>query len=203
MSDTRVTPTEITRKFLSVFHSNCVFAKNLNSDYDKSFGSQTGYDAQKIGPTLNIREPVQANVRSTWAMQQQDVTESYKSLTIDTVRGIDLKFSDADTALSIDDFVPRYIEAPAKKLASVVDQYVATYMMKYIPNCVAQSGLAIPTSLDTYLEAAAKMKQALVPFTDGINMVIDPPSERKIVNELSKGYYNPQQKSAKFSKKDK
>jgi hypothetical protein len=52
MADTRITPLEITRKFLAVFHSNCILAKNLNHDYEKNFGSQMGFDGQKIGPSV-------------------------------------------------------------------------------------------------------------------------------------------------------
>jgi len=191
MGDTRVTPLEITRKFLAVFHSNCVIAKNLNHDYEKNFGGQVGFDGQKIGPTLNIRDPIQANVRTSWAMQQQDITETYHTLTIDTVRGVDLKFSDADLAMSIDDFVPRYIESPAKKLAAYVDQICATYMLSNIPNCSAGTAFAVPTTVDTYLNAGQQMKGALVPYTDGINVAIPPKMEQKIVGGLS-GQYNPQ-----------
>lgn len=190
MADTRINPTEITRKFLSVFHSNSVFVKNMNSDYEKNFGTQSGFDGQKIGPTLNIRNPIQTNVRTGWTMTQQDVTESYTSLTVDTVRGVDLKFSDADLALSIDDFVPRYVEPPAKKLAAIVDQYVADYAQKYIANCVAAASLAVPTTIDTYLAAGQLLKENLVPWTDGLNVIMDPVSERKIVNGLA-GQYNP------------
>lgn len=191
MADTRISPLEITRKFLAVFHSNCILAKNLNHDYEKNFGSQVGFDGQKIGPTLNIRDPIQANIRTGWAMEQQDITETYHTLTIDTVRGVDLKFSDADLALSIDDFVPRYIESPAKKLASVVDQYCATYMLSHIAHSTAVSSFALPTTVDTYLEASAMLKNSLVPWEDGINVAISPQMERKIVNGLA-GQYNPQ-----------
>ena len=156
MSDTRITPLEITRKFLAVFHSNCILAKNLDHDYEKNFGSQMGFDGQKMGPTLNMRCLIQATVRNTWAMQQQDITETYHTLTIDTVRGVDLKFSDADLALSIDDFVPRYIESPAKKLAAIVDQYCATYMLANIAHCQAVTGFAIPTTVDAYLGGAER-----------------------------------------------
>jgi hypothetical protein len=191
MADTRITPLEITRKFLAVFHSNCILAKNLNHDYEKNFGSQMGFDGQKIGPTLNIRDPIQANVRSTWAMQQQDITETYHTLTIDTVRGVDLKFSDADLALSIDDFVPRYIESPAKKLAAVVDQYCATYMLNQIAHAAAVTAFAVPVTVDAYLGASAMLKDALVPWEDGISVGISPTMERKIVGGLA-GQYNPQ-----------
>jgi hypothetical protein len=192
MADTRVTPLEITRKFLAVFHSNCVFAKNLNHDYEKNFGSQMGFDGQKIGPTLNIRDPIQASIRTGWAMEQQDLTETYHTLTIDTVRGVDLKFSDADLAQSIDDFVPRYIESPAKKLAAIVDQYCAQYMIYQTPNAIAASGLAIPTTIDPYMDAKATLGSALVPQGDPINIAISPQMERKIVSGLTPLQFNPQ-----------
>ena len=192
MADTRVTPLEITRKFLAVFHSNVVFAKNLNHDYEKNFGSQMGFDGQKIGPTLNIRDPIQATVRTTWAMQQQDLTETYHTLTIDTIRGVDLKFSDADLALSIDDFVPRYIDSPAKKAAAVVDQYCAQYMIYQTPNCIAASGLAVPTTIDPYMDAKATLESQLVPMGDQINIAISPQMERKIVSGLTPLQFNPQ-----------
>jgi P22 coat protein - gene protein 5. len=165
--------------------------KNLNHDYEKNFGSQMGFDGQKIGPTLNIRDPLQTTVRTGWAMQQQDVTETYHTLTIDTIVGTDLKFSDADLALSIDDFVPRYIDSPAKKLASVVDADIAKTMLLYTANNFAATAFAVPTTIDTYLGAGAMLKQALVPFTDGINVAISPQMERKIVSGLA-GQYNPQ-----------
>jgi len=193
MADTRVTPLEITRKFLAVFHSNVVFAKNLNHDYEKNFGSQMGFDGQKTGPVLNIRDPIQATVRTSWAMQQQDITETYHTLTIDTVRGVDLKFSDADLALSVDDFVPRYIESPAKKLASIVDQVTATYMLANIPNAIAASGLAVPTTIDTWMDAKACLGAQLIPQGDPINCAIGPQMERKMVAGLTPLQFNPQQ----------
>jgi hypothetical protein len=192
MADTRVTPLEITRKFLAVFHSNCQIAKNLNHDYEKNFGSQMGFDGQKIGPTLNIRDPIQANIRSTWAMTQQDITETYHTLTIDTVRGVDLKFSDADLALSIDDFVPRYIESPAKKLAAVIDQLCASYMMKQTPNAIAVTSLAVPTTIDAWMDAKATLNAQLVPQGDRINAAISPQMERKMVSGLTPLQFNPQ-----------
>lgn len=192
MGDTRITNLDITRSFLEVFHSNCIIAKNLDHSYEKNFGTQVGFEGQKIGPTLNVREPIQTTVRSGWGMQQQDITETYKTLTIDTVYGIDLKFSDADMATTIDDFEKRYIEVPAKRLAAAVDAKCAQFMADRIANTVAATALAIPTTIDTYLEAGSKLKSKLVPVEDGLIAIIDPMSERKIVNGLA-GQYNPMQ----------
>jgi len=192
MGDTRVTNLDITRSFLEVFHSNLVIAKNLDHSYEKNFGTQVGFEGQKIGPTLNVREPIQTTVRSTWGMQQQDITETYKTLTIDTVYGIDLKFSDADMATTIDDFEKRYIEVPAKRLAAAVDAQCAQFMADRIANTVGATAWAVPTTIDTYLEAGPKLKSKLVPVENGLCAVIDPVSERKIVNGLA-GQYNPTQ----------
>jgi hypothetical protein len=192
MGDTRVTNLDITRQFLEVFHSNLVIAKNLDHSYEKNFGTQVGFEGQKIGPVLNVREPIQTTVRSGWGMQQQDITETYKTLTIDTVYGVDLKFSDADMATTIDDFEKRYIEVPAKRLAAAVDAQCAQFMADRIANTVAATALAVPTTIDTYLEAGSKLKSNLVPVESGLCAIIDPVSERKIVNGLA-GQYNPMQ----------
>jgi hypothetical protein len=200
MSDTRVTNLDITRSFLEVFHSNLHVTKNLDHDYEKNFGTGVGFEGQKIGPTINVREPIMTSVRTGWTMQTQDVTETYKQLTINQVMGTDLKFSDADMVTTIDDFESRYVETPAKKLAASVEAYVIQYMMDRIANAVAATALAIPTTIDTYLEAASKLKSNLVPVENGILVAIDPMSERKIVSGLS-GQYNPQQNiSAMFLK---
>ena len=200
MGNTRNVCLDVTRKFAEGFYSNCVIAKNLNHDYEKFFGSNAGFQSQKIGPTLNIREPNNFAVRSTWAMNQQDVAESYVPLTINTVRGVDLNFSDAEMAHSIDDIEERYIKPAARQLASEVDKVCADFMAKRIAQSVAATSLAIPTSIDTYLAAGAVMKDSLAPMGSIPSCVLSPTAEAKIINGLA-GQYNPQGNiSAMFEK---
>ena len=201
MADTRVTNLDITRSFLEVFHSNLHVTSKLDHSYERNFGTGVGFEGQKVGPTLNVREPIMTSVRTGWTMATQDVTETYKTLTIDKPIGIDLKFSDADMATTIDDFEKRYIDAPAKKLAAAVEAVVIQYMMDRIANTVSASSLTnAPATVDTYLEAASKLKSNLIPVESGINCVITPQAERRIVAGLQ-GQYNPQQNiSAMFLK---
>jgi P22 coat protein - gene protein 5 len=191
MADTRVSNLDITRTFAEVFHSNCVFAKNMNAEYEKNFGSQVGFEGQKIGPTLSIRNPIKVKTRTGWAMSTPDVVEDVKTLTIDTPMGEDLKFTDADMHTTIDDFEKRYVEVPAKQLAADVDATCATYMLTHTPNLAAASSLAVPTSIDTYLAAASQIKEALVPMNSELKVAINPTMERAVINGLT-NLYNPQ-----------
>ena len=193
MANTFATPLEITRRFLKVLHSRLNITKNISREYEGQFGdAQAGFEGQKIGPSLQIRMPVDTSVRTVWAMSQQNVTESYKTLTIDTVRGIDLPFDDSDMALSIDDFAARYLETPAKRLAAKIEQVVGEYIYKKIYNVdYVASSYARPTTISTYLDAAARLKENLIPEGDEINVIIGPRAEAAIVAGLA-GQYNPQ-----------
>lgn len=189
MAQTLITPQELTRRFLDVLHSNCVIVKNTDLQYEQRFASG-GYDGQKIGPTLQIRKPNQFTVRSGWPMAQQDLTEPYASLTIDTPRGVDLNFPDADLALRVDDFESRYIEPAAKRLASEVDSIAGLY----IKNNTSQMGGTAGTQPNTTLifaEAAKKLKNALVPIDGNISCIICPDTEAVLVGGLTPLQVNP------------
>lgn len=191
MADTRVSNLDVTRSFVEVFHSNCVFAKNMNAEYEKNFASQVGFEGQKIGPVLQIRNPIKTKSRTGWAMNTPDVSEDYTNLTIDTPMGIDLKFTDAEMHTTIDDFEKRYVEVPAKQLASDVDAICAKFMLNNTPNLSAKTAFAIPTSLDPYLAAASQIKDALVPMNSDLKAAITPTMERSVINGLTT-IYNPQ-----------
>ena len=196
MSDSRVTLLDATRSFAEVFHSNCVFAKNMNAEYEKNFGTQVGLDGQKIGATLQIRNPVKTKSRTGWAMSTPDVAEDYTNFNIDTVYGNDLKFTDADMHTVIDDFEKRYVEVPAKQTAADVDAVCAKFMLNATPNLAAATTLAVPTTIDTYLAAASQIKESLVPNNSELKCAISPLMERKIVNGLT-SIYNPQEAISK------
>ena len=200
MANTRVSPLEITRNFLKYFHNQAHFTANISDDYEKNWKAG-GYEGQKIGPTLNIRDPLMVNTRKTWAMTQQDIKETYHSLTIDTVNGEDLNFSDADMATTVTDFMPRYIEGPAKKLASTIDQQNITAALAYIPNCEAYSGLAVPTAMNQgYLTLKAKMHKALVDENDEVFAMINPDQEAAMLYSFS-GMLNPTMEISDIFKK--
>jgi hypothetical protein len=190
MAQTILTPTELTRRFLDVMHSNCVVVRNMNHEYEKDFGTQSGFDGQKIGPTLTIRKPDQFSVRSAWAMGQQDLTGQSATLTVDTVRGIDVNFPDASMATDVDDYTARYIVPQAKRLAAEVDKVAAAY----IKNHTYQLGGTIGTQPNTALifaNAAKKIKNQLVPIDGDINAIICPDTEAALVGGMTPLQFNP------------
>ena len=200
MGNTRVSPLEITRNFLKYFHNQAHFTTNISDDYEKNW-KEGGYEGQKIGPTLNIRDPLMVNTRKTWTMNQQNVKETYHSLTIDTVNGEDLNFSDADMATTVTDFAPRYVEGPAKKLASVIDQQNITAALIKINHCEAYTSLAVPTAMNQgYLTLKAKMHKALVDENDEVFAMINPDQEASILYSFS-GMLNPTMEISDIFKK--
>jgi hypothetical protein len=180
--------TEIALKALPTLVSNCPVIRNLNHEYEKKYQAG-GYDGQKIY-TLTIPKPMNGTVRETWAQDISDRTASNESLTVDTVRGIDMQLSDAELVQNVDDMYDRFIKPDVEKLASYAEAYVINYMLTHIANNVAYTSLAVPTALTHgYLDMGAKIKQANV-RGGPLNMVISPIMESNIVGGLS-GQYNP------------
>lgn len=196
MAQTLITSQELTRRFLDVLHSNCVIVGSMDRSYEERF-AKGGYDGQKIGPTLQIRKPNMFEVRSGWAMAQQDLTETYASLTIDTPRGIDLNFPDADLATRVDDFEKRYIEPAAKRLSSEVDKIAGAY----IKNHTYQAGGTVGTQPNTTLifsTAAKTLKNQLVPIDGDIAAIICPDTEAVLSGGLTPLQFNPSEDISKL-----
>ena len=196
MANAFITPLEITREFLDILHSNIVIAKNMDRRYEHLFGNAGVALAGKIGPTLNIRKPNQVTIRSGWTMQQQDITEQYVPLTVDTPFGVDLQFDDASLALTIDDFSERYIEPAAKRMAAELDMRAGLFILN---NTFSQVGeydgttdTTTPSKAATFTAAHALIKKNLAPVgLDEVSAIISPDTEASIVPGLS-GLYNPQ-----------
>ena len=197
MANSLLTPTEITREFLDILHSNIVICKNMDRQYESKFAnSGVSLSGNKIGPNLRIRKPNVYNVRSSWPMAQQDITEAYETLTIDTVRGIDMNFDDSALTLTIDDFSQRYIEPAAKRLAAELDYVAGAYIVNNTYNAVGEISTTYYTpgsnsKPTTFLNAIKRVKENLAPMDDGICAIISPTTEASVVSGLS-GLYNPQ-----------
>jgi hypothetical protein len=189
MAQTLLTSSVITKEFLAVLHSSLHVTRNVDHSWNSLFGKSFG-PVSRAGATVSIRKPALGDVRTSWAMNQSDLTEKSVSLTIDQVRGVDLNFSDAELALSVDDFSSRYIVPNAQKLAAVVDNYVATYMVQHTHNAVGTPGTS-PNDSVMFLNAKWKLNDALAPLGGRKVAVIEPQTESTIVKALS-GQYNPQ-----------
>lgn len=117
MSNTLLTPTQVTRKALMILHSKLNFIGSINRQYDDSF-AQSG---AKIGDSLKIRLPNQYTVRSGAVMNAQDTSESSVTLQVSSQKGVDLNFTSTELTLSIDDFSERILEPAMAVLAANIE----------------------------------------------------------------------------------
>lgn len=152
---------DITRKALQILHNNMPFIRSINRQYDSRFAKS----GAKNGGTLLIREPNQFTVRSGWTMDTQDVTETTQTLTVATVRGVDIEFSTEELTLSIDDFSERYLEPAMMRLAAEVEKVVINGVYPYVTKFENTAFGTKPVLADV-LSARALLQQGLAPSTN-------------------------------------
>jgi hypothetical protein len=117
MANSPLSPTVITRKALMILHQKCNFIGSINRQYDEQFGKS----GNKIGSSLTIRKPNQFTVRSGATRSNQDVTEASTTLTVSTMKGVDIAFTSQELSLTIDDFAARYLDPAMARLAAEIE----------------------------------------------------------------------------------
>lgn len=194
MSNTYLTISMITREGLRVLVNNLVFARNINRDYDDQFAKS----GAKIGSTINIRKPPRYIGRTGDALSVEPATETSIPLTLTTLFGVDLEFSDQDLLLSIDDFKKRFISPSMSKIANKIDQD-GLKLYKQVPNLVGTPG-STPTALLTYMLAGVALDNEACPQDGQRNMVITSLMQATIVDALKGLFQAAQQLAAQYRK---
>ena len=169
MANTLLTPTIITLKALSVLHQRLTFVRTINRQYDSQFARS----GAKIGDTLKIRKPNQFTVRTGLTMSAADIAEESLTLTVGTIKGVDMNFDSTELTLTVDDFAARYLEPAMARLASEVESNVLTNVYKDVYNHVG-TGSGEPTAFLDVLKANVKLSQGLAPDTANRNLLVDP-----------------------------
>jgi hypothetical protein len=194
MSNTYLTISMITREGLRVLVNNLVFARNINRDYDDQFAKS----GAKIGATINIRKPPRYIGRTGDALSVEPATETSIPLTLTTLFGVDLEFSDADLLLSIDDFKKRFISPSMSKIANKID-LDGLKLYKQVPAFVGTPGTT-PTALLTYLLAGVALDNESCPQDGQRNMVITSLMQATIVDALKGLFQAAQQLAMQYRK---
>lgn len=189
MSNTLLTPTQVTRETLRVLHGNLAFLKNVNKQYDNQFAQSGG----KIGSTLKIRVPNEYTVRTGRVMNAQDQDEASVTLTLATQKGVDMNFTGDELALSIDQFSDRYIKPAVSRLAAVVDAD-AMLMAKDIWSSVGTPGTT-PATFQVWADAMARLDDNLAPRDPMRTAILSPSAMARTVDGL-KGLFEPGDKIA-------
>lgn len=184
MANAILTPTAVTREALLVLHQKLNFVGAITRDYDDSY-AKTG---AKIGDTLKIRLPNQYTVRSGSVMAAQDTVEQSVDLKVQTEKGVDLNFTDADLALSLDDFSERILEPAMATLAAAIEAD-ALSMYTSVYNQVNNQGNA--ATFAKFLAGRKQLVDNLAPMNDR-SVCLNTQDNADMVDAL-KGLFNSQE----------
>lgn len=142
----------------------------------------------KIGQVLNIRKPPRYVGRVGQGIQIEDATETSVPLALNVQRGVDIAFSSADLALSIDDFSERFIKPAIANVANGIDYDGLQQVVQSVFNEVGTPNV-VPNALLTYLQAGQRLDEMAAPRDDSRSMVISPSMQATIVDAL-KGLFH-------------
>lgn len=156
MANTLLTADEITRAALAVLHQKSNFIKSINKQYDSSFAK----DGAKIGDSLRIRLPNEYTVRTGMNMAAQNTSEESTTLTVSSVKGVDMQFTSTELALDLQDFTTRVIEPAMSVLAANIEAD-ALSMYKDVYNLSDEDGTA--ATLLSYLKGRKILNDNLAP----------------------------------------
>lgn len=183
MSNTILTPTQVTRGALVILHNNLRLSRTINRQYDEQFAKE----GAKIGTTLKVRLPNQYTVSTGTALSEQDTSEISATLTVATQKHVDTNFTSAELTMSVQDFMARIGEPAMSVLASAVDADVANAIFD-VYNSVGTPGTT-PATAKVLLDAHAKMNYLAAPQTPRF-LGVEPGANAALVDGL-KGLLNP------------
>lgn len=186
----------ITAEAVMLFKNSNLFIMNMDTQYDDQFA----VDGAKIGDTLRIRLPSDFIVTDGPAMQLQDNTQQFTSLTVSSQKNVATPYTTAERTMSID----RYSELVMAPMVNALCGKVASTIMRGseggVCNLVANTdgaGNIISPTMDQFTGANAVLDDQGASMLDR-RCVQDPTSDARTVSSLA-GLLNPSQEvSAQF-----
>lgn len=188
----------ITREALRIFKNTNLFLRNIDTQYDDSF-AKTG---AKIGDTLRVRLPNEYTVRDGRVATPQATNERSVPLTVSSQKGVDLSFTSADMALSLDDFSNRILLPAMNSLTGqiAVDVMSATEKFSNLTfkgrNTADSTGTIVTPDAETWLDAGAQLDMTSTPRMNSKGMrkaILDARTQARTVSSLA-GLFNNAQK---------
>ena len=188
MANVLLTIGMITREAVRLWRNTNAFLQHIDTQYDDSF-AQGG---AKIGTALRIRLPNDYTVRLGPAAQVQDTSEPSTTLVLATQRGVDVSFSSAERALSLDDYSKRILAPAVNNIAGAVAYDIMTGSEGGISNITSNlSGTTLLSpNASTYLNAGAILDNNSAPVGNR-KIVNAPQTEANALASLA-GLFNPQ-----------
>lgn len=195
MANTLITISQITNEGLMVLENDLCFADHVNRQYADQFA----LSGAKIGYTVNVRKPPRYIGTTGPALNVEDTNETYIPVTLTTQFHVDVQFTTADLATSVDLFKERIINPAVAAVANKIDRDGAVFAYQNIPNAVGTPGTP-PASFLSYALGAAVLDAEAAP-RDGYRVqLLDPFSAAYTVDAL-KGLFNPQSVVSEINRK--
>lgn len=178
----------ITKEAVRLFKNSNMFIMNMDTQYDKMFA----IDGAKIGDNLRIRLPSDFIVTDGPAMQLQDNSQQFTTLTVSSQKNVATPYTTAERTMSIDDFseltLAPMINALAGKVALDVMVGSEGGVCNFVSNVDAGGNIISPVS-DQFLDANAILDDQSADDSDR-RMVNSPKTDARTTTSLQ-GLLNP------------
>lgn len=146
MANRTLTADVVAKIALPILENELGVVKTVHRAYEDEFSSTVnGY---KKGETISIRRPADFTVRTGAVVDLQDVIEGKTTLTIDTQKGVDFKFSSSDMTLKVEDLAERVIRPAMSSLANEITKDLMTTMYQGFYNWAGTPGEVINSFSD-------------------------------------------------------
>lgn len=188
MANVYLTIDMITAEAVMLFKNSNLFIMNMDTQYDDQFA----IDGAKIGDTLRIRLPSDFIVTDGPAMQLQDNTQQYTSLTVSSQKNVATPYTTAERTMSIDRYselvMAPMVNALCGKVASTIMRGSEGGVCNLVQNLDGAGVIQSPTS-DQFLGANAVLDDQGADDMDR-RVVNDPTTDARTTTSLQ-GLLNP------------
>lgn len=164
MSNTVLTPAEITREVYAIMHQQSNVLMRVGRNYDNRF-AKNGING-KIGQNLDIRLPAKYTTRTGNAMSTQNFVERKVALPLATIYGVDLNFGQEELTFSINDFSEQVLKPAVSQLTATVEGNFLADIYKVIPNYSGIVTTASTTVFRDFQNGRRYLSDELAPTTD-------------------------------------
>ena len=187
----------ITAEAVRLFKNSNLFIMNMDTQYDPAFA----VDGAKIGSNLRIRLPNDYVVTDGPAMQLQNTTEQYVTLSVTSQKNVAVPFLSQERTMSIDDYseivIAPMINDLAGKVASTVmaaseggvANFVSNVDATAAANAVSATGKIISPTSEQFLLGNAILDDNSADMMDR-RVVNDPTTDARTTVSLQ-GLFNP------------
>jgi len=154
MANTYLTIDMITAEAVMLFKNSNLFIMNMDTQYDDQFA----IDGAKIGDTLRIRLPSDFVVNDGPAMQLQDNTQQFTTLTVSSQKNVATPYTTAERTMSIDRYSELVMAPMVNNLCGKVAATIMSGSEGGVCNLTANTdgaGNIISPTADQFLDANA------------------------------------------------